>query len=261
MAKRDNFYRRDPMAALNGMIGMSLEERAVYNVVLDLLYATWRPVEDNRQFIARWCECAVQKVNPIIDRLIAKGKLQRFEEGGFWYLTNPRFDDERSAVKGAGGGRKSSGPKAEVGEKSGEVGEKSGEVGEKSAGVRENVPLLEHETTENQSVTPLEKRREEKSRVEAAQAPDPPAGRRRGERIKPDWRPSADDVAFAVREGFTEREVGGIGERFRDYWTAAPGNSAVKLDWSATWRNWVRREAERRGVHGASPRPKQVDWC
>jgi len=29
---------------------------------------------------------------------------------------------------------------------------------------------------------------------------------------------------------------------FRDYWIAKPGKDGVKLDWAATWRNWVRRE-------------------
>ncbi|WP_424807696.1 hypothetical protein [Rhodococcus sp. 27YEA15] len=28
---------------------------------------------------------------------------------------------------------------------------------------------------------------------------------------------------------------------FRDYWIAQPGAKGVKLDWDATWRNWVRR--------------------
>ncbi len=29
---------------------------------------------------------------------------------------------------------------------------------------------------------------------------------------------------------------------FRDYWIALPGQKGVKLDWMATWRNWVRKE-------------------
>jgi uncharacterized protein YdaU (DUF1376 family) len=29
-------------------------------------------------------------------------------------------------------------------------------------------------------------------------------------------------------------------DAFRDYWTAVPGAKGTKLDWSATWRNWVR---------------------
>lgn len=84
------------------------------------------------------------------------------------------------------------------------------------------------------------------------------AARTRGARLKADWRPSADNVAYAVGQGFTEGEVGRIAENFRDYWIAASGRNAVKLDWSAAWRTWVRSERDRRG--GAAPR-QQVDWC
>lgn len=34
-------------------------------------------------------------------------------------------------------------------------------------------------------------------------------------------------------------------EKFRDYWSAASGAKARKLDWDATWRNWCRTEADR----------------
>jgi hypothetical protein len=30
---------------------------------------------------------------------------------------------------------------------------------------------------------------------------------------------------------------------FRDYWIAQPGQKGVKTDWTATWRNWVRRQS------------------
>ena len=30
--------------------------------------------------------------------------------------------------------------------------------------------------------------------------------------------------------------------KFCDYWSAKPGKSGTKLDWLATWRNWVREE-------------------
>ena len=29
-------------------------------------------------------------------------------------------------------------------------------------------------------------------------------------------------------------------EKFKDYWISQPGQKGVKLDWFATWRNWVR---------------------
>ncbi|MDD9333336.1 MAG: hypothetical protein PV354_06640, partial [Bartonella sp.] len=34
-------------------------------------------------------------------------------------------------------------------------------------------------------------------------------------------------------------------KKFRDYWQAKSGKEAKKVDWSATWRNWYRREIER----------------
>jgi hypothetical protein len=37
-------------------------------------------------------------------------------------------------------------------------------------------------------------------------------------------------------------------ERFHDFWIAIPGARGKKLDWFATWRNWVRDEDTRK-VH------------
>jgi hypothetical protein len=152
--KRENFYRRDPSKALSGMIGLSLEERGVYNTILDLLYSTWRPLEDDRAFIANWCGCAVQKLNPIVRRLVERGRLISFEEGGRTFLSDEAFEAERATVKGATGTRSGRG----------EVGEKSGEVGEKSAGVEKNPLVLDTDIKENQSLTALDKSREDKSR-------------------------------------------------------------------------------------------------
>lgn len=42
--------------------------------------------------------------------------------------------------------------------------------------------------------------------------------------------------------------------KFSDYWTAKPGKQGTKLDWFATWRNWVREERGGRPAQ-ASARP------
>jgi uncharacterized protein YdaU (DUF1376 family) len=68
----------------------------------------------------------------------------------------------------------------------------------------------------------------------------------KGARLKPNWRPSADNYAYAVKEGFTVQQVDAIAEDFRDFWTAKSGADAVKLDWSATWRRWIREQKKRR---------------
>ena len=67
----------------------------------------------------------------------------------------------------------------------------------------------------------------------------------RGCRLPADWKPSPDDAAAARAAGV---DLATTAAKFSDYWCAKAGANAVKLDWSATWRNWCRTEAERR--HG-----------
>lgn len=51
--------------------------------------------------------------------------------------------------------------------------------------------------------------------------------------------------ALSEVPGWSADRVRKTADKFRDYWIAKPGRDAVKADWLATWRNWVRREAER----------------
>lgn len=49
---------------------------------------------------------------------------------------------------------------------------------------------------------------------------------------------------YAIEHGFTPARTKRILEDFGDYWTAKSKDN-TKLDWLATWRSWVRREADR----------------
>jgi hypothetical protein len=68
---------------------------------------------------------------------------------------------------------------------------------------------------------------------------------RRGSRLSPDWNPDFEDLAFA-RNFLDPSRIASEAARFRDYWLARAGPQAVKLDWPATWRNWIRRVTEQR---------------
>lgn len=48
---------------------------------------------------------------------------------------------------------------------------------------------------------------------------------------------------------------------FIDYWRSTPGAKGVKLDWQATWRNWIRRAADRAPApaNGHMPRTSTAD--
>ncbi len=64
---------------------------------------------------------------------------------------------------------------------------------------------------------------------------------RRATRFPPDAILPDDWRAWAAHER-PDLNPDQVFERFRDYWIAKPGRPGLKLDWTATWRNWVRGE-------------------
>lgn len=72
---------------------------------------------------------------------------------------------------------------------------------------------------------------------------------KRGTRIPEPFTVTPEMVAWARSEcpGLDHKAVT---EKFIDHWRAQPGQRGVKLDWVATWRNWMRREHEQRAARG-----------
>lgn len=79
----------------------------------------------------------------------------------------------------------------------------------------------------------------------------------RGARLPEDWIPTDKDREYAREKGMTDDEIDHFAAEFRDYWIAATGRSATKINWPATWRNRVRRLAEqgRIGRRGDGGKP------
>lgn len=73
---------------------------------------------------------------------------------------------------------------------------------------------------------------------------------RRGTRLAEDWKPTAGDWAFATGKGCSPARIEREAEGFRNYWLGRAGAGGTKLDWSATWRNWILTALDRR------PEPK-----
>ena len=84
---------------------------------------------------------------------------------------------------------------------------------------------------------------------------------KRGTRLPADFIPSENSRQTITAEAPTldlRREHA----RFCDHWQAQPGQKGVKLDWDATWRNWMRRaadDARRNGTNGKSRRQQETD--
>lgn len=88
---------------------------------------------------------------------------------------------------------------------------------------------------------------EKRQRESVAIAPSSPAKKaiegKVGSRLPPDWEPSDQDKEFATQSGVPWNSEAA---KFRDYWCAQAGAKGRKADWTATWRNWIRRAAETR---------------
>jgi len=62
---------------------------------------------------------------------------------------------------------------------------------------------------------------------------------KKGSRLSQDWFLTKAMGEWASQER-PDIDVRQVAEQFKDYWIAQPGQKGVKLDWDATWRNWVR---------------------
>lgn len=83
----------------------------------------------------------------------------------------------------------------------------------------------------------------------------------KGSRITGCWSPEDRDWQFAISElgsQAADRELA----KFRDYWIGRAGAGGIKADWSATWRNWVRKAADDRKANQragpSAPREKPM---
>lgn len=95
--------------------------------------------------------------------------------------------------------------------------------------------------------------------------PNPkPSSRKRSDqatRLPDDWRPTPEPelVAAIGGQAAAKREFA----KFGDYWRAKAGKDGRKVDWQATWRNWLRTAADNKpGRRGgpAPPAPEDADW-
>jgi hypothetical protein len=110
-----------------------------------------------------------------------------------------------------------------------------------SVTVTEPVTVTESVTkTVTESVRGKEQTREQKK--ETPYGVSKKSGEKRGERLSLETLP--DDWRRFCLDERPRLNADRVFARFRDYWIAQPGAKGRKLDWSATWRNWVRNENE-----------------
>lgn len=75
-----------------------------------------------------------------------------------------------------------------------------------------------------------------------------PPNAAQGTRLPDGWEPNPDVVA-QMRSDHPGIDLRAEHAKFADYWRAKAGKDGRKADWTATWRNWIRRAAEQRPAH------------
>lgn len=201
---------------------LSMVEDGAYNRLLDLAYATEKPLPLDRDRLYRLARATTESEKRAIDIVLG----EFFVEGdGGWYHKRVREEIRKAQAKikaaktnGKRGGR----PKTHRDSK------------DKPTGLADRNPS---ESSQSQSQS-----------QEKREAPQ----RSRGSRLPADWAPSADLLACARAER-ADLDLDATLARFRDHWAAAAGSKGVKLDWNATYRNWIRNEKQAAAPRAPAP--------
>lgn len=96
--------------------------------------------------------------------------------------------------------------------------------------------------------------RSESPSLRSGEAPQKSA---RASRLPDDWQPPTEALAWAT-ESHPLIDPALETEKFRDFWRAKPGKDGRKLDWLATWRNWIRNARPSQPAR-ASPQGSLMD--
>jgi len=243
------FYRRDPDAALAGMIGLNLEERGAYNSIIDALYSRDGILKDDDNLLKQILGCHGNQRNSIKKRLIQKGKI--WIENGF--IKAKRVDATiEEAASFSTVQRQRIDKRWEIEKRAGKRPETRGkstgnarEIDGKTVGNIENLQLNQHsaDTKEhytNTTTTTIHNYNKKESTT-------PKGVDDRGKRIPFESdQEIPNDYHFSAHSlGATELQIKQWWPEFVDYWSALPGQKGRKLNWIKTWKNRVREQIAR----------------
>lgn len=228
MSKELPWFRFFPSDWLAGTRGMSASQTGIYITLIATMYDHGKPVAEDYPRLARLCGAGSVKV--FCDNLAAlvdAGKIIRTAHG----LWNERVAAEVLARM------------------------KKSDVGSQSAKTRWGVKTKQKQEPADANASKTHGVRNANQNPESEIEKELPDGssKKKAEtgkfatRIPEDFQP---DVGFALDNGFSIRDANREADHFRDYWHAKPGRDGTKLDWPATWRNWIRNSRHRPSATG-----------
>jgi uncharacterized protein YdaU (DUF1376 family) len=193
---------------------LSNEEDLAYRRLLEMYYDTEQPIPDDLQLVSR--------------RIRVTSEALLFVLQEFFVLVNKGWKNKRCdlvikdyhemAEKNRRNGQKGGRPKRPKDEQGNPVG---------SLSVPSGMPVVTQVKANQEPITINQ---------------EPKKNSNRGTRLPVDFDLSDDWIAFCQQERL-DLNPHKVFAEFKDYWTALPAGKGTKTDWTATWRNWVRRQS------------------
>lgn len=208
-------------------------ERSIYRDLMDVYYETEKPLTLDRAALCRKIIARSNEEATAVEQVLNEFFI---ETPTGWF--HSRCDHEIEAYR-ASNSQKSAAGKASAAKRAAKRQQAlNGNPTTVGTDVGTDVRTAEEQTcngsaTKQETVNSKHKT-ETKERADA-----------RGSRLPEDWHPSDEDTAFCKAER-PDLRPSEVAKRFYDYWIAVPGAKGRKLDWPATWRQWVRNEREER---------------
>lgn len=219
-----------PSDWLGGVAGMKPAEVGIYINIVAMIYDAGGPIKLDEARLARRMCCPLVTFRSILSALIEDEKLT-FKDG---FISNMRAEIELEKL-----GQKRLSASASAASRWQEKPNKT-----TGASMRTH---SKRNANQSQNQNHIKK---EDTNVSSKE--------KRGTRLLQDWIPDQNQTNEAAGMGLTMQEIDNEAAKFRDYWIAKSGQSATKVDWSATWRNWCRNVIERRGKT-SKPNPVRDD--
>lgn len=219
-----NFYRRYMADYARKTSRLSLMQHGAYNLLLDELYSNEQPLPAAYDELYRICR-AMHKAEQEAVRMVAD---QFFPVGDDGLRHNERATEEMAAAAPAIEAARLNGKKG---------GRPPKKPNEKPTGFTDG--------TQNEPGV--------KASHSSDISPSLRSGEMRASRLPADWQLPAEWSDWARGER-PDLDIRRTAEGFADYWRSQPGKDGRKLDWLATWRNWVRNERRSTGSpHAETP--------
>ncbi len=239
-----NYYEHHLGDYLRDTAHLSMTEDGAYRRLLDAYYIAEAPFPDDKRELLKVARAVTKAEREAVDYVLKKFFV--YEAGSGWLHSRcereiARYKAKQSKAKASAEARW--GARSEQCERNANASDKHDAQdmrthSERNANGMHRAPVPRHQSPDTSIPSgdkPPQERPRRASRLPADWA------------LPPEWRDWS-------RSNRPDLDPAKVAERFRDFWVAKAGKDGAKLDWAATWRNWVRAEAATTGRNnGQSP--------